>query len=76
MEIQILPDEIIRAFSELDTPSVSDAMDRLGVPCALPGIKPVSPGVKLCGQAFTCLLYTSTRSSTVPWSGLKRSFPW
>ena len=53
MEIQVLPDEIIRAFSELDTPSVSDAMDRLGVPCALLGIKPVSPGVKLCGQAFT-----------------------
>lgn len=53
MEIQVLPDEIIRAYRELDTPSVSDAMDRLGVPCALFGIKPVFPGVKLCGQAFT-----------------------
>lgn len=53
MEIQALPQEIITAFQEMDTPSVSDAMDRLGLPCALFDIKPVIPGTKLCGQAFT-----------------------
>lgn len=53
MEIQALPLEIISAFQDLDTPSVSDAMDRLGIPCALFDIKPVVTGTKLCGQAFT-----------------------
>ena len=53
MEITALPRELIDAFAKLDTPCISDAMDRLGIPCALFGIKPIVPGTKLCGQAFT-----------------------
>ena len=35
------------------TCSVSDAMDRLGVPCGLFGIHPVIKGKAICGPAFT-----------------------
>lgn len=45
--------EIIEQYKALDTPSVSDAMDRLGLSGGLLGIKPVVRGTKLCGQAFT-----------------------
>jgi regulator of RNase E activity RraA len=33
--------------------SISDAMDRLGVPCGLFGIKPIVRGKAICGPAFT-----------------------
>lgn len=46
-------EHLIPEFSKLDTPSVSDAMDKLGVPGGLLGIKPVVPGTKFCGTAFT-----------------------
>lgn len=41
------------AFSRFDTPSVTDAMDRLGLYGALLGIRPVVPGTRFCGPAFT-----------------------
>ena len=37
----------------MDTASISDAMDKLGIPCGLLGIQAVIPGHKLCGEAFT-----------------------
>lgn len=48
-----LSPELIEQFKSFDTPSVSDAMDRLGLTGGLLGIKAVVPGTKLCGQAFT-----------------------
>lgn len=45
--------EIIEGFRDLDTTSVSDALDRLGIAGGLLGIKALVPGSKLCGQAFT-----------------------
>lgn len=48
-----LSPELIEQFKNYDTPSVSDAMDRLGLTGGLLGIKAVVPGTKLCGQAFT-----------------------
>ena len=48
-----LSPELIEQFKAHDTPSVSDAMDRLGLTGGLLGIKAVVPGTKLCGQAFT-----------------------
>jgi len=48
-----LPPEVLAAFAEMDTPCLSDAMDRLGIPCGLLGIQAVVPGAKICGQAFT-----------------------
>ena len=44
--------EIIKRFRMLDTTCVSDAMDRLGLPGGLLGIKPVHMGFKICGTAF------------------------
>lgn len=44
---------LVAAFAALDTTSVSDAMDKLGLPGGLLGIKAVVPGTKFCGTAFT-----------------------
>ncbi|MBR2067636.1 MAG: RraA family protein [Solobacterium sp.] len=49
----LLPKELIDAFKKLDTPSISDAMDKLRIPCGLLNIKPVVPDTYMCGQAFT-----------------------
>lgn len=48
-----LPAELIEEFKKLDTPSISDAMDKLHIYGGLLGIKPVVPDTYLCGQAFT-----------------------
>ncbi len=45
--------EVVEAFKKMDTASVSDAMDKLGIPCGLKEIKPVVRGRKVCGEAFT-----------------------
>lgn len=45
--------ELIKALKEMDTASISDAMDKLGIPCGLLGIQAVVPGHKICGDAFT-----------------------
>ncbi len=44
---------VVAGFKALDTTSVSDALDHLGIAGGLLGIKPVTPGTALCGQAFT-----------------------
>jgi regulator of RNase E activity RraA len=46
-------DVLVAEFAKLDTPSVSDALDKLGVRGGLLGIKPVVPGTGFCGRAFT-----------------------
>ena len=47
--------KIFEAFKKLDTPCVSDAMDRLGIVGGLLGIAPVAKGTGkvICGPAFT-----------------------
>lgn len=52
-KINRLPEEVIEQFKRLDTPSITDAMDRLGLTGGLLGIKAVVPRTRLCGQAFT-----------------------
>ena len=44
---------MIERFRKLDTTCVSDAMDKLGIPGGLLGIKSVHPGKRICGTAFT-----------------------
>ena len=39
---------MIEEFREMDTCCISDAMDRLGIPCGLEGIKPVNPDSAMC----------------------------
>jgi regulator of RNase E activity RraA len=51
--IQKVDPIIIKEFKELDTTSVSDALDRFGVSGGLLGIKALIPGISICGQAFT-----------------------
>lgn len=53
MQADTLDSKLIDAYRKLDSSSISDAMDRLGLPAGLYGIKPVTPGVVMCGQAFT-----------------------
>lgn len=45
--------ELIEALKKMDTASVSDAIDKLGIPCGLLGIQAVVEGRKICGEAFT-----------------------
>ena len=45
--------KIIEKIKQLDAATISDAMDKLGIECGLIGIKPINPGKKICGQAFT-----------------------
>ena len=53
MTMQKLDPALIEAYKKLDSTSISDAMDRLGIPAGLYGIKPINPGKVMCGQAFT-----------------------
>jgi regulator of RNase E activity RraA len=46
-------DVLVNAFKELDTASVSDAMDKLGLAAGCLGIAPVVAGVKFAGRAYT-----------------------
>lgn len=45
--------DLVAEFAKLDTPCVSDAMDKLGLKGGLLGIKPVVPGTAFCGTAYT-----------------------
>lgn len=52
--VTLLKPDVIERFKKLDTTSVSDAVDKLGLPpCGLHRIVSVVPGTSLCGQAFT-----------------------
>lgn len=44
---------IVERLKKLDVASVSDAMDKLGIPCGLIGIHAVVPGKHICGRAYT-----------------------
>jgi regulator of RNase E activity RraA len=48
-------DKNVQRASKLDTTSLSDAMDRLGIAGQCLGIKPLSPDFRLAGRAFTIL---------------------
>lgn len=49
----VVSQEMIDQFRNLDVCCVSDAMDRLGIPCGMEGIKAIVPGSVICGTAFT-----------------------
>lgn len=53
MNYKELDTSIVEAFKELDTSSLTDALDKQGIDGGLLGIKAVVPGTRLCGQAFT-----------------------
>jgi 4-hydroxy-4-methyl-2-oxoglutarate aldolase len=43
----------VAEFAGLPTAAVSDAMDRLALPAACQGVRPLAPGQRLLGRAFT-----------------------
>ena len=45
--------ELIEKFRKMDTTSVSDALDRLGIKGGCQGILPQVSGIKMVGTAFT-----------------------
>lgn len=47
------PADARAALSDLGTTDLSDAMDRLGIPCQCAGIMPLSRSFRLVGQAWT-----------------------
>ncbi len=47
------PQALVNQFKDLDTTSVSDALDRLGIKGGCAGIFPQVPGTKAVGRAFT-----------------------
>ena len=49
------PDPLVERASKLDTATISDAMDRLGVAGQCLNIKPRDPRFRLTGRAFTLL---------------------
>jgi regulator of RNase E activity RraA len=48
-----LPAEILARFAALPTSSVSDALDKLGIPGQVDGLRPMLAGARICGQAVT-----------------------
>ena len=45
--------EFVDAFMKLSTPTVSDAMDKMGIKCGCEGLMPIVVGKKFVGPAFT-----------------------
>jgi regulator of RNase E activity RraA len=48
-------DDVVKALSGLSTPTISDALDRLGIAGQAEGIYPVDRRFQLAGRAFTVL---------------------
>ncbi len=48
-----LSSDIIARFAGLPTSAISDALDRLGLPGQVDGLRPMLPGARICGQAVT-----------------------
>ncbi|MFI9834524.1 RraA family protein [Streptomyces sp. NPDC051913] len=46
-------DDIVERLREIGTSTLSDALDRIGLPGAVPGIVPFDTRLRLCGRAFT-----------------------
>jgi len=48
-----MSDRVVDGFRELDTATVSDALDRLRLPGSALGISPLWPGQRMAGRAYT-----------------------
>ncbi len=49
-----LDEGVLTELGELSCSAISDAMDKLGIEGQAIGLKPLKPGFRLVGQAFTC----------------------
>lgn len=55
MTNQSPPDSNVGRARRLETATLSDALDRLGIAGQCLGVKPLSPAFQTAGRAFTCL---------------------
>jgi 4-hydroxy-4-methyl-2-oxoglutarate aldolase len=53
MSFSRLPAELLARFAGLPTSAISDALDKLGLPGQVDGLRPMLPGARICGQAVT-----------------------
>ena len=53
MEFKRPETHIVKELESLSTPTISDALDKLGIPGGCHGIMPVVSGVKMAGTAYT-----------------------
>ncbi len=53
MEFKRPDPKIVKEFESFSTPTISDALDKLGIPGGCHGIMPVVSGVKMAGTAYT-----------------------
>jgi len=58
-----MTDKNVERAAKLDTTSLSDAMDRIGIGGQCLGIKPLDPNFRLTGRAFTILYGPSGKPS-------------
>lgn len=56
----------VSLFREISTSSVSDALDRMGLPGSCMGLHPLAPGTKLIGEAFTVRYHASAGGKPLP----------
>ena len=61
MNYKELDTSIVEAFKELDTSSLTDALDKQGIDGGLLGIKAVVPGTRLCGQALPYNIFPAVK---------------
>jgi 4-hydroxy-4-methyl-2-oxoglutarate aldolase len=52
-EMATISKDLVEKFKKMDTTSVSDALDRLGIKGGCQGILPQVSGIKMVGTAFT-----------------------
>ena len=66
MEFKRPDPKTVKGFKPLSTPTISDALDKLGIPGGCHGIMPVVSGVKMTGTAYTVrYIPTGTVKGTV-----------
>jgi 4-hydroxy-4-methyl-2-oxoglutarate aldolase len=53
MRTYLMSTDLLTQCGRLGTSTLSDALDRLGLPGAVPGILPLDVGFRVCGPAFT-----------------------
>lgn len=60
------PEERTKLLQGLGTATLSDALDKLGLPGAVPGVLPLDPGFRVCGTTYTVAYEpTDERGGTV-----------
>lgn len=52
-DVKRLPNSVVEQFKQYATPTISDALNRVGISGGCLGIRPAVPGLKMVGSAYT-----------------------